>query len=149
MKSLSVLLLLFCITAKAENNCQTVTCGELSKDKRDCVLKEDCEPQVKRLKAKIAKLEEENKRLKAAPIVVRREVVVEEADITRHNVSLLGGESYDSYDIKQVDKDTIRISNHRKFDAGLMYQYNFSRKIRGSILGTLNGVGLLGLGLNF
>jgi hypothetical protein len=168
MKSLIVLTMFLGFAAHAEEanmSCApVVTCSDVSKEKRQCIVKQDCEPQFKKLKAQIRKLEKENAELQAkkavvpAPVVVEKEVVKEvvkevivekELEPKRHNLSLLAGKSYTNFEYEVVSPNYAVVRSERKLDAGLMYQYNFTKKYRGSALATVNGVTLLGFGVNF
>lgn len=130
-------LVLIASIGHAQNNCDPCN---VTAEQRACV-KKSVKPRTKVVY--VDKVVEHEK------VVKETVTVVEKAPIKRHNLSLLAGTSFTDARRSQPDSNTYKVENHREVDLGLMYQYNFTDKVRGSVIGTKNSTALLGLGLNF
>lgn len=73
--------------------------------------------------------------------------VVKQEESRSNSLSLLGAVSQTKLKTSE-DATSYKSKTEAEFDAGLMFQHDFGM-IRGSIAATLNGTGILGVGLNF
>jgi len=136
-----IILTIFVSSLVKADQCTLVTCNDVSKDKRDCVVKEECSPKIRKLKAEIARLQKENEALKVAYTNLRTEHAIV------HAVSLLVGASKTSLNT-QTNTNNFTARTDYETDLGLMFQRDFTR-FRGSFGATINGTLLLGAGFTF
>lgn len=102
------------------------------------------------LEARIAVLEKENAELGQKynkALIVIHHPMMEREEPNRNAISILGGASPTKLNTSSTPT-SFKAANDFEPAVGLMYQHDFGR-IRGSVAATLNGVGLLGVGLNF
>lgn len=149
---LSMIVSIFVANAHEEDPAVTCDPCKVSKEQRTCVLKE-CKPKVV-YKTKTVIKEVPVDKVVEREVIVEKEVikeviVKEEIDPRRHSLSFLAGRSYTDLDHSRVSKSLHKVYTEKEFDMGLMYQYDFNRQIRGSVIGTVNGSALLGVGINF
>jgi len=149
-----IILTIFVSSLVKADQCTLVTCNDVSKDKRDCVVKEECSPKIRKLKAEIARLQKENEALKVAYTNLRTEHAIVHIENNppevveyKNAVSLLVGASKTSLNT-QTNTNNFTARTDYETDLGLMFQRDFTR-FRGSFGATINGTLLLGAGFTF
>lgn len=78
--------------------------------------------------------------------VEKKVVVKEEAKKRKNSVSLLGGVSATKLDVHEGSSTAVVETDH-ELDLGLMYQRELNDRLRGSVIGTVNGSFMLGVGM--
>lgn len=150
MKSLVILINLLSSVSMAEQTCKLL-CDEGTKEQKQCVLKRECDPKIRKLQREVDALKARNKELEeqlaTKPVVVTTEKVVEVDNSKVNAISLVFASSPTRLDTSSTPS-AYTAETKDQTDLGLMYQRDFSR-IRGSLGVGTHGLVLVGAGVTF